>query len=131
MVVRVQFGAKYDIRVNCLAPTAATRMTEGLLPEAVLRALRPQAVVPALLLMASSEAPSRQILCAGAGTFEAAHITLTSGVWLGHDEQTEERLAARLLDVTDRSSETVPQNGAAQGANEIDKATAATVTVPA
>ena len=34
-------GAKYDIRVNCLAPTAATRMTAGLMPEAVLKQLEP------------------------------------------------------------------------------------------
>ena len=43
-------GAKYDIRVNSLAPTAATRMTEGLMPQAVLDALSPKAVAPAMLL---------------------------------------------------------------------------------
>jgi NAD(P)-dependent dehydrogenase (short-subunit alcohol dehydrogenase family) len=61
-----------NIRVNCLAPTAATRMTEGLMPEDVLRALDPAAVVPAMLVMASEHAPNRTVLCAGAGTFEAA-----------------------------------------------------------
>ena len=122
-------GAKYDIRVNCLAPTAATRMTQDLLPEPLLRALQPQAVVPALLLLASDQAPNRHILCAGAGTFEAAHITLTGGVWLGYDEQTPEKLAASLAEVTDRNGEVVPQSGSAQGANEIGKATAA-VSVP-
>jgi NAD(P)-dependent dehydrogenase (short-subunit alcohol dehydrogenase family) len=119
-------GAKHDIRVNCLAPTAATRMTEGLMPEEVLRALQPEAVVPAMLVLASEEAPTRTILCAGAGTFEAAHITLTQGVYLGSGELVPEALAARLAEVTNRSGEMVPQSGSAQGANEMAKALAHT-----
>ena len=115
-------GAKNDIRVNCLAPTAATRMTEGLMSEAVLAALKPEAVVPAMLVLASKDAPTRTILCAGAGTFEAAHITMTQGVWLGTDALTPERLAERLSDVTNRTDETVPLSGSAQGGNEIAKA---------
>jgi hypothetical protein len=117
-------GTKNDIRVNCLAPTAATRMTEGLMPEAVLAALKPESVVPAMLVLASQDAPNRIILCAGAGSFEAAHITLTRGVWLGTDDQTPERLLKRLAEVTDRAGETVPPSGAAQGANEVGKAMA-------
>ena len=117
-------GAKNDIRVNCLAPTAATRMTEGLMPEAILEALKPEAVVPAMLVLASQDAPTRTILCAGAGTFEAAHITMTQGAWIGVDAQAPERLAERLAEVTDRAGETVPQSGAAQGTNEVTKAMA-------
>ncbi len=117
-------GAKHDIRVNCLAPTAATRMTGGLMPEAVLQALKPEAVVPAMLVLASSDAPNRSILCAGAGHFEAAHITLTSGAWIGIDAQAPERLAQRLADVTGRAGETVPQSGSAQGAQEVAQAMA-------
>ncbi|MDO8698901.1 MAG: SDR family NAD(P)-dependent oxidoreductase [Rhodoferax sp.] len=115
-------GAKNDIRVNCLAPTAATRMTEGLMPEAVLAALKPEAVVPAMLVLASQDAPTRTILLAGAGTFEAAHITMTQGVWIGNDAQTPERLAERLAEVTDRTGDQVPQSGSAQGSNEVTKA---------
>ena len=117
-------GAKNNIHVNALAPTAATRMTEGLMPEAVLAALKPEAVVPAMLVLASRDAPTRTILCAGAGTFEAAHITLTQGVWLGTDGQTPERLAERLAEVTDPDGQMVPQGGSAQGANEVAKAIA-------
>ena len=117
-------GAKNDIRVNCLAPTAATRMTEDLMSEAVLQALKPEAVVPAMLVLASADAPNRTILCAGAGTFEAANITLTQGVYLGLDSDTPERLAERLSEVTAREGEIVPQSGAAQGGNEIQKAMA-------
>ena len=118
-------GAKNDIRVNCLAPTAATRMTEGLMPQEVLDALKPEAVVPAMLVLASTDAPNRTILCAGAGTFEAAHITLTQGAWLGIGADTPEQLAARLAEVTSREGEIVPQSGTAQGSNEVGKAMAA------
>ena len=117
-------GAKNDVRVNCLAPTAATRMTEGLMSEEVLRALRPEAVVPAMLVLASADAPNRTVLCAGAGTFEAAHITLTPGVFLGINADTPERLSASLPEVCDRTGEIVPQSGSAQGSNEVGKALA-------
>jgi NAD(P)-dependent dehydrogenase (short-subunit alcohol dehydrogenase family) len=117
-------GAKNDIRVNCLAPTAATRMTEGLMPEAVLAALQPEAVVPAMLVLAAQDAPTRTILCAGAGSFEAAHITMTQGVWLGNDALTPERLAEQLAQVIDPAGQTMPQSGAAQGTLEISKAMA-------
>jgi NAD(P)-dependent dehydrogenase (short-subunit alcohol dehydrogenase family) len=115
-------GEKHGIRVNCLAPTAATRMTEGLMPEAVLKALEPQAVVPAMLVMASEDAPNRTIICAGAGSFEVAHITLTQGVHLGLTPDTPERLAAAMAQVTDRHGETVPLSGSAQGTLEVGKA---------
>ena len=121
-------GIKHDIRVNCLAPTAATRMTEGLMPEAVLQALKPEAVVPAMLVLASTDAPSRTILCAGAGTFEAAHVTLTHGVWIGTHADAPEQLAARLAEVTERAGEIVPHSGSAQGTNEVGKAMAQLAT---
>ena len=118
-------GAKHHIHVNALAPTAATRMTEGLMPAEVLEALKPEAVVPAMLVMASEQAPNRTILCAGAGTYEAAHITLTQGVHLGLTPDTPERLLAALNDITDPAGETVPMSGSEQGTNEIKQALAA------
>jgi NAD(P)-dependent dehydrogenase (short-subunit alcohol dehydrogenase family) len=117
-------GAKNDIRVNCLAPTAATRMTEDLFPKEMLEAFQPDAVVPAMLVLAAEDAPNRTVLCAGAGVFEAAHITLTQGVWLGNGPDAAEQLAARLAEVTSREDEAVPQSGAAQGSNEVAKAMA-------
>ncbi|MBM3386263.1 MAG: SDR family NAD(P)-dependent oxidoreductase [Betaproteobacteria bacterium] len=115
-------GEKHGIRVNCLAPTAATRMTEGLMPQAVLDALQPQTVTPAMLVMASEDAPNRTILCAGAGSFEAAHITLTQGVHLGHTPDTPERLAAVLAQVCDGTGQLVPKAGSEQGHLEVGKA---------
>jgi NAD(P)-dependent dehydrogenase (short-subunit alcohol dehydrogenase family) len=112
-------GQKSDIRVNCLAPTAATRMTEALFPPDMLAAFNAEAVVPAMLVMASEDAPTRAILCAGAGGFEAAHVTLTRGIHLGSGESVPEQLAARLAEVRDRAGETVPGSGVEQGANEM------------
>lgn len=117
-------GAKNDIRVNCLAPTAATRMTEDLMPAEVLRALQPEAVVPAMLVLASEQAPTRTTLCAGAGSFEAAHITMTQGAWIGIDESADVRLLQSLEQVTDRTHETVPASGSAQGTHEVARAMA-------
>ena len=117
-------GAKNNIHVNALAPTAATRMTEDLMPQAVLDALKPEAVVPAMLVLVSRNAPSRTILCAGAGHVEAAHISLTQGAWIGLDAQSPERLAVQLAQVCDRVQDMVPQSGSAQGGHEVSRATA-------
>jgi len=115
-------GAKHHVHVNCLAPTAATRMTEDLMPPQVLAALKPEAVVPAMLVLVGQDAPSRTILCAGAGSVEAAQITLTQGVWIGLDGDAPERLQDALGAVVDGSGASVPASGAAQGAFEITRA---------
>lgn len=115
-------GAKHGIRVNCLAPTATTRMTEDLFPPDLLQAFSPEAVVPAMLVMASDTAPTRAILCAGAGSFESAHIGLTEGVYIGTHPDTPERLAEQIEAVLDRRHDRIPQSGAEQGSLEVAKA---------
>ncbi|MGE5866237.1 MAG: SDR family NAD(P)-dependent oxidoreductase [Rhizobacter sp.] len=115
-------GAKDNIRVNCLAPTAATAMTEGLMPAAVLEKLKPEAVSPGLLYLVSEDAPTRAILCAGAGSFERAYVTLTQGVHLGLAEDTPERVAEQFDAISARDDETVPESGSAQGRIEVGKA---------
>ena len=115
-------GAKNNIRVNCLAPTAATRMTENLMPEAVLKLLQPEAVTPGLLALVADDAPTRTILCAGAGAFERAHITLTPGVFVGLPADAAEQVAARLDELSSRDGDSVPESGNAQGTAEIAKA---------
>ncbi|MBR7800944.1 SDR family NAD(P)-dependent oxidoreductase [Undibacterium fentianense] len=112
-------GAKHDIRVNALAPTAATRMTNGLYPEAMLNAIQASDVVPAMLVLAAQDAPNRTILCAGAGSFEAAHISLTKGVYLGRGENIDEQLLAQLAEVKSSDGQIFPENGIAQGHQEI------------
>ncbi|EIT70550.1 MULTISPECIES: SDR family NAD(P)-dependent oxidoreductase [Hydrocarboniphaga] len=115
-------GAKNNIRVNCLAPTAGTRMLEGLMPADQLAALHPSAVAPGVAALVGDDAPTRMILCAGAGSFEAAHITLTQGIHLGTGEDVARQLSERLAEVADRSDETVPGSGWEQGARELQKA---------
>src|SRR5450631_331135 len=56
-------GAKNNVRVNCLAPTAGTRMLEGIMPRSLLDLLAPEAVSPALLALVAADAPNRTILC--------------------------------------------------------------------
>ncbi|VWD13823.1 3-hydroxyacyl-CoA dehydrogenase [Burkholderia lata] len=115
-------GERYDIRVNCLAPTAGTRMLEGLMSADILDTLSPASVSPAVAVLAGEAAPTRMVLCAGAGSFEAAHITLTPGIHLGTDDQVVHQLARRLDEVASRSGETVPSSGVAQGDLELEKA---------
>ncbi|WAC58585.1 SDR family NAD(P)-dependent oxidoreductase [Brevundimonas sp. SL130] len=114
-------GAKNDIRVNCLAPTAHTRMTEDLGAALPLEALGPELVTPGLLYLLSRDAPSRCILAAGAGGFERAYVTLTEGVHIT-GEDAPEQVAARFDAISDRSNEIVPEMGAAQGMIELTKA---------
>ncbi|MBN7798636.1 SDR family NAD(P)-dependent oxidoreductase [Parahaliea mediterranea] len=96
----VQEGAKYNIKVNALAPTAGTRMTEGLLPEKAFDLLTPETVTPAVLYLVSEDAPNRTILCAGAGGFSVAKIVETPSVWLKPEEQTPEGIAAHWHDIS-------------------------------
>ena len=107
-------GAKYDVRVNTIAPVAATRMTEDLFPPELLERFRPELVVPAALFLVSQEAPTNAILGAGAGVVQAAYVTLTRGVALGEDERSPEGVAARWPEITSRDGEIVPQSGAEQ-----------------
>jgi NAD(P)-dependent dehydrogenase (short-subunit alcohol dehydrogenase family) len=115
-------GAKHNIRVNCVAPTAATQMLEGLLPAEQLALLRPELVSPAVLALVSEQAPTRAILCAGAGGFELAHITLTSGFHIPGDAPSAETLLSRWAELSDRRGEMVPEQGSVQGQHELRKA---------
>jgi NAD(P)-dependent dehydrogenase (short-subunit alcohol dehydrogenase family) len=114
-------GTKNDIRVNCLAPTAATQMMEGLLPAEQLEMLKPELVSPAVLVLVGENAPNKTILCGGAGSFETANITLTRGVHLVGTDAAEQ-LAARWSEVVDRSGERVPESAWVQGHVELEKA---------
>jgi NAD(P)-dependent dehydrogenase (short-subunit alcohol dehydrogenase family) len=88
-------GAKNDIRVNTLVPSAATEMTKGLLPEAMLELMAPEQVTPAVLFLCGESAPSRTILSAAAGVFNVTHIQEGPGVFLSAAERTPEGIAAR------------------------------------
>jgi NAD(P)-dependent dehydrogenase (short-subunit alcohol dehydrogenase family) len=108
-------GAKYNVKVNTIAPLAATRMTEDLMPAELLAKMGPETVAPASLYLVSEEAPSNVILNAGGGGFEAAHVTLTKGVHVAAGDMVPETVAARIAEIRDRTGETVPETGSAQG----------------
>jgi NAD(P)-dependent dehydrogenase (short-subunit alcohol dehydrogenase family) len=107
-------GAKYDIRVNTIAPTAATRMTEDLFPPEMLGLFNPQTVVPAALYLVCEEAPSGVIVGAGGGVVQAAYVTLTPGYALPEGQHTVEEVAANWNKIADRTLEIVPRSGAEQ-----------------
>ncbi len=87
-------GAKNNIHVNCLAPTAGTEMTAGLFPDAVFKLMAPEVVSPAVVFLASSQAPSRKVLCAGGGSVAVFKGFETAGMSLLPDAVTAEGIAA-------------------------------------
>ena len=112
-------GRKFDIRVNCLAPSAATRMTEGLYSDDDLKGLSTDLVSPGVVALAAESAPTRTILLAGAGAFEQAHITMTRGIHVGDAPDAAEQIRAQWARIADRTEEQVPESGAAQYTHEI------------
>lgn len=118
-------GDKYGIRVNALAPTAATQMTDGVLSADVLSRLSPELVSPALLPLVSEDAPTRTILCAGGGHVGAAHVTLTDGYFVGAGDDAGEQIKRHWHDVTRRDGEAVPACGFFQAERELASSEAA------
>jgi len=93
-------GAKDNIKVNALCPVAATRMTEALMPPAVLEMLKPEFVSPAMAYLASEDAPTGMILTAAAGVFAAAQIVESDGINLGHGASADD-IAAHFSQIAD------------------------------
>jgi NAD(P)-dependent dehydrogenase (short-subunit alcohol dehydrogenase family) len=117
-------GAKNNIHVNALAPTAATRMTEDLMPTAVLDMLTLEAVTAGALTLCHAEAPSRFILCAGAGGYSSTRLFETEGTYLAPSEQTPEGVLAHFDEISDISKQCEYQSGSGQGEKFLKKAMA-------
>lgn len=115
-------GERYGIRVNCVAPTAGTRMMEGLIPDDIMAALAAEKVSPGVLALVAQGAPNRAILCAGAGGFEQSNVTLTQGIMCENGDLSAESILARWSAIADRTGEMVPQDGWAQRSLELQKA---------
>lgn len=94
-------GAKKNIKVNAIAPTAATRMTEDLLPQQVLDIMGPETIAPGALFMVSEDAPTKTILGAGAGVFAVSQMVESRGVYLPDGARTPEVVAERWNEISD------------------------------
>jgi len=115
-------GERHGIRVNCLAPSAATQMTGELWSAEDLAALDPRRVSPGVVALASERAPSKCILLAGAGSFKLAHITMTQGVYLPDEPLGAEQILAQWERIADRAGELVPGKGFEQYQYEVAQA---------
>ncbi len=118
-------GEKANIRVNCLAPTAATAMTQGILPPEVLTVLTPESVSPGLVYLVSDDAPTRAILNAGAGVFATSNVTLGQPVCIGAKADAVDAVAQAWPRISDRSGAIVPRSGMEQSMREISAVQAA------
>ena len=115
-------GAKYNIRINCLAPSAGTRMLDGLMTDEMSKTLSPASVSPGVVALVAEDAPNRMILCAGGGSYERAYITMTRGIYVGVDDQAEETIAQNWEAIGDRTTEIIPEGGMQQSQLEFEKA---------
>jgi NAD(P)-dependent dehydrogenase (short-subunit alcohol dehydrogenase family) len=115
-------GDKYGIRVNCLAPTAATQMTNGVLPGTSLDRLDPSLVSPGLLALVGDDAATRSILCGGAGHFARANVTLTQGRYIGETADAGDQVMRHWDEISDRAGEIVPEYGFTQAEREVASA---------
>jgi NAD(P)-dependent dehydrogenase (short-subunit alcohol dehydrogenase family) len=97
-------GAKNNIYTNAIAPVAATRMTEALMPEEALKRLGPELVTPAVIFLCSDDAPNGVILQAAGGKYSVACIVENEGIDLGAD--------ATVEDIADNYDAIVNLNGA-------------------
>jgi NAD(P)-dependent dehydrogenase (short-subunit alcohol dehydrogenase family) len=103
MNVLAEEGRKYDIRVNTISPTAATRMTEELLPPQALELMKPEAITPAVLFLLGEDAPTRTIMGAGAGSFAVIKVLESEGINLPQGEWTPDAIAAHFSEIADMS----------------------------
>ena len=108
-------GQKNNVHINAISPVAATRMTENLMPPAVLEKLKPEYVTPGVIYLASEEAPTGAILAAGAGVFALARIYETEGVNLGEGGLSAEEVRDSWAQISDETGQKAYFNGGEQG----------------
>jgi NAD(P)-dependent dehydrogenase (short-subunit alcohol dehydrogenase family) len=109
-------GQKNNIHVNAIAPVAATRMTEALMPPQIAERLKPDFVTPGVVYLCSEEAPTGAILAAGAGVFALARIYETEGVYLGEGGLSAEEVRDNWGKITDEAGQKAYVNGGEQTA---------------
>ena len=117
-------GAKNNIHVNALAPTAGTRMTEDLMPEEIVKAFAPEAVTAGMLTLCDENAPNRFILCAGAGGYASASIFETQGCFIPQASQNPETVREHWDELIAQDKQASLASGAKQGEKFVMKAMA-------
>ncbi|WP_420638743.1 SDR family oxidoreductase [Candidatus Poriferisocius sp.] len=75
-------GARYNIKANCIAPMATTRMTESIFGQEIKEALRPELVTPAVCFLAHEDCPvSGEVYSAAGGTVSRFFVGRTVGYY--------------------------------------------------
>ena len=118
-------GGKNNIHVNALAPTAGTRMTEDLLPSSVLDLMTAESVSAGALVLCDETAPTRTILCAGAGGYAVASMYETDGIFMPKESQNPDEIVAKWDDLSDVSAHKALESGGKQTEKFVMKAMAA------
>lgn len=118
-------GGKNNIHVNALAPTAGTRMTEDLLPSSVLDLMTAESVSAGALVLCDETAPTRTILCAGAGGYAIASMYETDGIFMPKESQNPDEIVAKWDDLSDVSAHKALESGGKQTEKFVMKAMAA------
>ena len=99
-----QEGAKYNIKANALAPIAATRMTEDILPPEVFKKLTPEYVAPVVAYLCTEEVPdSASVFIVGGGKVQRAALFQNDGVTFDH-VPTVDDVAANWSQIDDLSA---------------------------
>ncbi|HXQ11764.1 MAG TPA: SDR family NAD(P)-dependent oxidoreductase [Caulobacteraceae bacterium] len=109
-------GQKNNIHVNAIAPVAATRMTENIIPPPMAERLKPDYVTPGVVYLCSEEAPTGAILAAGAGVFALARIYETEGVYLGEGGLSAEEVRDNWTQIAAEAGQQAYFNGGEQTA---------------
>ena len=108
-------GQNKNIFTNSITPVAYTRMTEGLIPEDFGQNLKSEYITPAVIYLASDQAPNGVIIAAGAGVFSRIKIQESMGVSLGTGEDmTPENIHANWDKISDMTNARALQNGGEQ-----------------
>jgi NAD(P)-dependent dehydrogenase (short-subunit alcohol dehydrogenase family) len=99
-----QEGAKYNIKTNALAPIAATRMTQDILPPEVFEKITPEYVAPVVAYLCTEEVPdTASIFIVGGGKVQRAALFQNDGVTFSSVPSVDE-VAAKWNEIDDLSA---------------------------
>src|ERR1700761_2741879 len=91
-----QEGAKYNIKTNAVAPIAATRMTQDILPPEVFEKLTPEYVAPVVAyLMSEENQETASVFIVGGGKVQRAALFQNEGVTFRDGVPTVDDVAAK------------------------------------